>query len=425
MNFKDNIKILFISHFYPNHDKPFRGTFLHKWAKQLVKNGCDIKVLDINAITLGTYLRSLRDVLNFYKKPKVYNYKWDGLTINCLSIHLCFPANIALGTKLNYILAYSSLIPWIGNVYKEFQFDLIYLSACGVLYLAVSRICRELGIPYISSAIGGDVNTCFDKPDSFKYKQVKEIFVNSSMVVCVSEDINKKVKQITNGLAKTMTYYAGVDTKYFYKNIELRKQYREKYSFSEQDVVLLFIGNMIESKGIYELFDIYKILLEKNKGLKMLMVGNVVEDRKIRNDIQGNGLNNKVIFTGGIKQEEVVGCLNAGDIFVFPSWTEGLPNAVMEACACELPVVASKVGGIPEIIEDGVSGFLFQPKNKEALYTKLLKVIELHESGATCFVGKIARNKILKDFNYDFNGEILVEKVKEIVANQIHNESAC
>src|SRR3972149_9429245 len=204
MNFKDSIKILFVSHFYPNHDKPFRGTFLHKWAKQLVKNGCDIKVLDINAITLGTYLRSLRDVLNFYKKPKVYNYKWDDLTINCLSMHVCVPTNVSgskfnyifsLGSKIDYMLAYRALRHWIENTLKEHCFDIIYLSSCDFLYLTVSRICDELGIPYISSAIGGDVNSCFHEPDSFKYKQVQEIFVNSRLVVCVSEDINKKVKQ--------------------------------------------------------------------------------------------------------------------------------------------------------------------------------------------------------------------------------------
>ena len=85
------------------------------------------------------------------------------------------------------------------------------------------------------------------------------------------------------------------------------------------------------------------------------------------------GLSNTVLFLG--RRNDVPDILACCDLFVLPSWAEGLPNSVLEAMAAGLPVVATRVGGIPEIIDDGVSGLLVAPRDSHALAVAILQVL--------------------------------------------------
>jgi teichuronic acid biosynthesis glycosyltransferase TuaC len=82
-------------------------------------------------------------------------------------------------------------------------------------------------------------------------------------------------------------------------------------------------------------------------------------------------LNNNVKFLGNINEDLLVQYYNTADIFCLPSSNEGLPNVIVESLLCGTPVVASSVGGIPEIIKDGVNGFLIDPKNPESIVQAL------------------------------------------------------
>ena len=79
---------------------------------------------------------------------------------------------------------------------------------------------------------------------------------------------------------------------------------------------------------------------------------------------------------GRVQHNRIIEFLNASDIFVLPTYHEGLPNVVLEAMACRLPVVATKVGGIPEAVKDGENGFLVPPKNVERLYRNIESLIK-------------------------------------------------
>lgn len=85
------------------------------------------------------------------------------------------------------------------------------------------------------------------------------------------------------------------------------------------------------------------------------------------------------------------------------------PNVIMEACACELPVIASNVGGIPELIDQGKSGILVSPHDEERFYVEIVKLLESPELGSR--LGKVAREKMVRDFNYHKNGKYIVERI--------------
>lgn len=125
-----------------------------------------------------------------------------------------------------------------------------------------------------------------------------------------------------------------------------------------------FASRLLKEKGIGDLLEALKMLKGKNK-FRLLIAG----DGPLLSDLEAyvneNNLKDEVVFLGSVK--DMTGFYNKLDLFVFPSWGEGLPYVVLEAMAHKVAVVATKVGGIPEIIEDRRSGFLTKAKDVENL----------------------------------------------------------
>ena len=106
----------------------------------------------------------------------------------------------------------------------------------------------------------------------------------------------------------------------------------------------------------------------------LLIVGEGPYKNRLMKIAQGSGCRD-IYFLGARTQEEIVNILNATDIFVNPSYSEGLPTTVIEACAVGVPVIATDVGGTREIIREGVNGFLISPQDQKMLYSRIYDVL--------------------------------------------------
>lgn len=233
------------------------------------------------------------------------------------------------------------------------------------------------------------------------------------LVVCVSDHTNRMMRLMTDGHVQTVTHYAGVDTKTYRKDVKLRDIYRRKLGYSATEIVLLLVGYLIRRKGVYELIEVFAELSKQCTNLRLLLLGELLERRRVLRAIKASGMESHITVMGAVPPDQIPGYMNAADLFIFPSWNEGLPNAVVEACACEMPVVASNVGGIPEIINDGVSGLLIKPADKTGLYEKIRWL--LRSPQARLAIGKKAREIIIKRFDYNSNGHALVHRLESIV----------
>lgn len=144
---------------------------------------------------------------------------------------------------------------------------------------------------------------------------------------------------------------------------------------SEGDKIVTMVANMnSERKGHAELVGAAGVVCTQVPEAKFVLVGDGRERAGLEQQVQETGLQGKVIFLG--RRTDVPEILKCSDLCVLPSWAEGLPNVVMESVAVGKPVVATHVGGIPEIIEDGVSGLLVPPRDPAALAAAIIRLLE-------------------------------------------------
>ncbi|MEO0092282.1 MAG: glycosyltransferase [candidate division WOR-3 bacterium] len=136
-------------------------------------------------------------------------------------------------------------------------------------------------------------------------------------------------------------------------------------------------------------------IVEKLPKIKFILVGCGPKQKKITELINKRGLNSYFLLPGFVYDVRPI--LSILSVFVLVSYSEGLPVAVMEAMSFGLPVVASKVGGIPELIEDKVTGMLVEPNNPEKLASAIIELLENPEKAS--IMGKKAREKIITDFS--------------------------
>lgn len=140
-------------------------------------------------------------------------------------------------------------------------------------------------------------------------------------------------------------------------------------------VRLLFVGWLDIEKGVAELLAACRpLLLERRVRLVLVGEGNMSE--KARAMVQVDALADVVEFRGWLEASQLQAAYAAADVFVLPSWYEGLPNAMVEAMAAKLAIVVSSVGNIPDVVDDGCSALLVAPRDEQALAAALTRVVD-------------------------------------------------
>lgn len=138
---------------------------------------------------------------------------------------------------------------------------------------------------------------------------------------------------------------------------------------------ILFIGRLAAVKGVVLLLDAVSALQRRHPDLSQMLVGDGPEGDVLREQASARGLSQTVRFAGQLDENAVADALAGADMLVLPSFAEGVPVVLMEAMASRLPVVATRVGGVAELVEDGVSGILVPPGDVEALIAAMDRLL--------------------------------------------------
>ncbi len=216
------------------------------------------------------------------------------------------------------------------------------------------------------------------------------ILVNSYAVqraVLSNEKVHpKKIEVIYNGISESR----------FVSDDAERQQIRSEMGIAKDEIIIGSVGNMRHTiKGQHYLIKAMSYVIKQNDKAKLVLVGDG-ELRKQYEDLAVKmGINDKVIFYGSSRK--IPALMNAFDIFCLPSLTEGFSNSLLEAMLSEKPVVATNVGGNPEIIKEGVTGFLVPAQDSANIGYCLVKLANNKE--ITAEFGKQARKRALSLFS--------------------------
>jgi L-malate glycosyltransferase len=286
--------------------------------------------------------------------------------------------------KIFYVLA----LVEIRTLIKKIKPDIVhahYASSYGLLGAL-------LGFhPYVLSVWGGDVISFPETSPlhrllfKFNLRKADEILSTSLFMANLLEKYTKKQIHLTP---------FGIDTSVF-KPGEKVGLFKEDY-----DCIIGTIKGLEWYYGIEYLIEAFLIVTQKlpEKKLKLLIVGGGALESKIKNLIKELNLEDKVFLTGRISYNEVQKYHNTLDIYVAVSvYQESFGVSVLEASACEKPVIISRVGGMIEVVDENVTGFIVPPRNPEETANKMMMLI--NNSTLRVDMGKAGRKMVERIYN--------------------------
>jgi len=232
----------------------------------------------------------------------------------------------------------------------------------------------------------------------------------TSKRVCVSVEVKNALKKFGT-IDDIEVVYNGIDENIF-KSIgsEEKANKRQDLGFKKEDTLLGVVGRLDEMKNQTILLDMLAQLKQTAPNAKLIIVGRGKTELFLKSKVEKMGLTKNVSFMGEIRNVHNV--LSMLDIFLLPSLSEGLPLSIIEAMASGLPVIASKVGGIPELITNDLNGYLVEAGNKNAFMEATEKLVKNTNTQKT--MGRENRSKFLKTFSLSKMAHRYVEIYKAL-----------
>jgi 1,4-alpha-glucan branching enzyme len=175
----------------------------------------------------------------------------------------------------------------------------------------------------------------------------------------------------------TKSYYIpnGTDTSTFKPASQKRKALRQKLGISENDVIALYFAQLRASKGILTLLKAIDIVVRKSNHVKFLIAGTGPLAHKVERILKHRE-DRVFAFLKYVPESTLPYLYNACDIYVLPSFVEGMPLSIMEAMACGKPIVATSVSDVPILVKQGVNGIIIPPGNTDALAESIVYLAE-------------------------------------------------
>jgi len=211
---------------------------------------------------------------------------------------------------------------------------------------------------------------------------------------------------------ETDIIYRTVDDKFLKESVDKDKlrDLKEKYDIDDNKKVVLSVSRIKKKKGIDKTLEALKMYRdESNDDFHYIIVGDGDYLPKIKEIIKELELEEHVTTTGYVDFDDVIHFYDLCDIFILPSSSESFGRVYAEASARKKPVIGGKVGGVKEVIDDGVTGYLVNPRNIDEIYRKIKKLLEDKELRTQ--MGKKGREKVENTFTF----EILKERLENVL----------
>jgi glycosyltransferase involved in cell wall biosynthesis len=345
------MKILTFSSLYPNAARPAHGIFVETRLRELLASGqvqstvvAPVPWFPFTHAAFGAYAAQAR-------APRAEAR--NGIEV----LHPRFPALPKIGMTLAPFLLYRAVLPLVERLRREHGFDLIdahYFYPDGV---AAAMLGRRLGVPVVITARGTDVNLIAQH--RIPRRMIRWAASQAGAVVAVSQALKEKLAALGVERERIHVLRNGVDLELFHP--EGRDEVRAGLELRRP--TLLSVGNLLAFKGHGVVIEALSLLQE----YELVIAGDGPDRAAFEALARECGVSGRVRFTGSLSQQDLRRHYCAADALVLASSREGWPNVLLEAMACGTPVIATEVGGVPEIVTSRSAGAVVKERSAPAL----------------------------------------------------------
>lgn len=367
-----------ISDVYPLKRDIRPGIFVEKMVRGLRSKGVKIKVSAVNKVRVRKKpLRRVKELANEIMK------KWK----------------LDQRTSLKIAQTIEDTMKIAGE-----DTHLIHAHFAYVAGFVATYISKNINKPFIvtlhgyDAAIVPEINYGILLDPKLR-RIVKYVLDEAEIIITVSEDLKRRALTLGNYQNKIQVIYHGINPEKFKFTKRGRREIRSKYGIEEEDVVIFTLSYHVARKNIPMLIETFKDVVSIRNNVKLMIGGEGPETSKLKNLTRKLKIEKSVIFTGTIKEREKVKYYSAADIFALTSLYEGFGIVLIEAMSTKLPIVATQVGGIPEVVSNNETGLLVPVKSKEKLANALLELIDNKELRS--IFGENGRKRVLKYFTFE------------------------
>ena len=328
------MRILTLATLFPNRTQPNFGIFVERQTAALAQRD-DVEVTVINPLGIPPWPFS-RSSRYASLKALPQQEHWRGL--NVYRPH--FTLIPKFGGPYNPALIASAVLPLARQLHAQKPFDLVDAEFFYPDGPAAMRIAKQLDIPFTIKARGADIHYWGQQKSCAE--QIKQAAEKAAGLLSVSQALKSDMIAMGMDACKIMVHYTGLDQSHF----KPRERASQKAALGLAGPVILSVGALIARKNQALLIDALPVLPD----VTLLLAGQGESEASYRALAERKGVSGRVRFMGSVPHDELPALFGAADIMALVSQSEGLPNAWVEALACGTPVIASNVGGAPELI---------------------------------------------------------------------------
>ncbi|MFA5318143.1 MAG: glycosyltransferase family 4 protein [Patescibacteria group bacterium] len=256
----------------------------------------------------------------------------------------------------------------------------------------------------------GDDLAQIEKKVWFVKSWFKQIFIKADYIQCISSYLAEWAKKMSAQGRSALGGGAKCDIEVVPNGVnqiaDLRfriSDLRKELSIKEDEKVIVTTSRLVKKNGVEDLIKAFSILNIKYSifNIKLVICGDGEERDKLEKIVKDLKIEDKVEFKGFIKPAELPKYYAIADVFCRPSLTEGLGNSFLEAMAVGLPVIATPVGGIPDFLENGKTGWFCKVKDPESIAEKIKYVLDEKNKDEVIRVIDNAKQMVLEKYNWD------------------------
>lgn len=293
---------------------------------------------------------------------------------------------------------------------KEWECDLVHTHKYKADIMGLIAA-KRASIPAVSTAHGW----CAEDLKARFYETIQAFSWRFfDKLICVSDSYRKKIRHYGVPAKNMIVNHNGIIAENYHlpDPVKARSNFRQRHKIPDDFFTVGMIGRLSIEKGHRFFIEAASHFLKVEKKSCFLIIGSGRDEMKLREIIKDIGIETDVRLIGYVDDMKTA---YAGlDAVVMPSLREGLPNTLLEAMAAEKPVIVTRVGGIPEVVDDGVNGILIPPMDSNAICDKLIKLCR--DASYCRSLGLRAREKVSEGFNFKKRTEQMIRLYDELIA---------